>query len=827
MSLSRAAPALALLMLADAGAFAQRNLAGTPALKLALARLNVTGSVLMIGAHPDDENTALLAYFARGRKVRAAYLSLTRGEGGQNLIGPEQGDLLGVIRTQELLAARRIDGAEQFFTRAIDFGFSKTAEETLAKWGRENTLSDVVWVIRRFQPDVVILRFSGTPRDGHGHHTSSALLGREAYFAAADPARFPEQLKWVKPWQARRLLFNVFTFSRDQERSAAGLQDRLEIDLGEFDPVLGCSYGEIAGMSRSMHRSQGFGAPERRGSFKNYLTHLAGDRASADVFDGVDLTWNRVAGAAAAAPLLAEAARSFQPEHPERSVPSLLKARGIVAALQDPIARRKLKEIDETIALCAGLWLDASADRHWAVPGDTLKVQVTALNRSRLPVRLAAVELPGARLAEEVDLAYNQPSVRSVDLAIPAAQPYSQPYWLAEPHSGDSYAISRQEMIGEAEGPPAVEARFRLRVESASIDLVRPVERRWVDHVLGEQARPLAIVPPVTLRLDETAMVFVDSSPRTIGVQVSANAAGAAGTVSLEAPPGWNVSPDSQPFRLAAPGQETSLAFSLAPPSRQARGELAAVASLGGRRVALAMHTVNYPHIPPQVAFAPARARLAATSLRNLARNVGYVMGAGDEVARQLRQLGCVVTLLDEQELALGELMRFDAIVTGVRAYNTRPDLRANRQRLFDYVAQGGTLIVQYNVLEGSLLDGIGPYPLQIGRDRVSVEEAPVAFPNPRHPVLNSPNTITTADFEGWVQERGLYFATEWDQRYEPLFESHDPGEKPLLGGTLYARHGSGVFIFTAYSWFRQLPAGVPGAYRIFANFLSAGKVSK
>ncbi|MGH9628961.1 MAG: PIG-L family deacetylase, partial [Bryobacteraceae bacterium] len=364
---------------------AQPALAGATEIRLALERLNTLGSVLMIAAHPDDENTELLAYFARGRNLRTGYLSLTRGEGGQNLIGPEQGIALGLIRTQELLAARRIDGAEQFFTRAIDFGFSKTADETLSKWGRQEVLSDVVWVVRKFRPDVIVLRFSGTPRDGHGHHQASAILGKEAFFAAADPTRFPEQLKYVKPWQAKRVVWNTFSFNREQEREAERLPNRLTVDTGAFNPVLGYSYTEIAGMSRSMHRSQGMGSPERRGSRKQFLTHVAGDPAKADLFDSISLRWDRLPGGAEAGAILSQAARSFLPEQPAKTIPHLLKARALIAAMPGELAALKLEELDRAIGLCAGIWLDASAATGTVTPGADLKISLNAVNRLDLP----------------------------------------------------------------------------------------------------------------------------------------------------------------------------------------------------------------------------------------------------------------------------------------------------------------------------------------------------------------------------------------------------------------------------------------------------------
>ncbi len=825
---------LILLMLAlAASGSAQPNLAGAAKIRLALEHLRVLGSVMMIAAHPDDENTALLAYFARGRKARIAYLSVTRGEGGQNLIGPEQGDLLGVIRTQELLEAREIDGAEQLFTRAIDFGYSKSAEETLAKWGRERVLADVVWNIRRFRPDVIVLRFSGSSRDGHGHHQSSAILGKEAFFAAADKNRFPEQLKWVQPWQAKRLLWNSFSFTAQQEREAAKLPSRLELDTGTYDPVLGYSYSEIAGMSRSMHRSQGFGAAQRRGQAKNYLQHVAGAPAEKDVFDGVDTTWNRLPGGAEVDRILAGALHSFDAHHPSRTIPHLLRARPLIAQMKDLWAKLKLQELDEAVGLCSGLWLDAVADRYAAEPGAQITIRAEAINRSPADMRLVAISLEGsggARQADapEAELRENQPVIRELSWKISEDARYSMPYWLAGPKAGETYEIADQQLVGVPENPPVLRARFRLRVESQDVELVRPVRYRYVDRVRGELARPLTIVPAVALRLSEPVQVFPDSKSRQVELEVKANVANPSGEVRLEAPAGWSVDPKVRPFRLSDPGEQTVLVFDVTPPAGPSQGRLRAVASLGGRQISTGTEVVSYPHIEPQTVFPPSEAKLVRADIRVLAKRVGYVMGAGDQVPEALRQLGCEVTLLGPEDLALGDLGRFDAIVTGVRAYNVRPDLRANQQRLLEYVHRGGTLVVQYNVLDfgasGNPLAKIGPYPLRISRERVAVEEAPVAFPDANHPVLRTPNAISAADFEGWVQERGLYFAGEWDSRYEPLFESHDPGEPPRAGGTLYARYGQGVYIFTAYSWFRQLPAGVPGAFRIFANLLSSGK---
>jgi LmbE family N-acetylglucosaminyl deacetylase len=816
---------------------AQRNISGTPEIQLALRKVNTLGGVLMIAAHPDDENSALLAYYTRGRNVRTGYLSLTRGEGGQNLIGSEQGDLLGVIRTQELLAARRIDGAEQFFTRAIDFGFSKSADETLGKWGREKVLSDIVWVIRRFRPDAIVLRFSGTPRDGHGQHQSSAMLGKEAFAAAADRSRFPEQLRYVEPWQATRLMWNVFSFTRDQEKEAEAMPHRIAVDTGEFNPLLGKSYAEIAGISRSMHRSQGMGASERRGPSINFLVTIAGQAAEKDTFDGVDLTWNRVKGGEAVGAILTEAERTFDARYPEKTIPLLLKARPLIAAIEDRLVKRKLEDLDEAIALCAGLWLDARADRYMAVPGSTLKIDLEAINRSHYPLNRPVYRVSGAghsvsggAQTEGANvLGYNEAGHAEFTWEVPADAHYSQPFWLQKPHAADTYDVTDQNLIGAADDVPWLTANFTFDFGGASITLRRPVHFRYVDPTEGEMTRAVVIVPPVAVNLAEHVEIFPREAPKRIEIELKANTADTAGDLRLELPQGWRAEPSLQQFRLLQPGDEQTLSFSVTPPKNEAQGKLRAIARVNGKEISSGMTVTAFPHFPPQATFPPAQAKLERANVVIEARKIGYVMGAGDQVPESLRQIGCEVTLLSPRDLAERNFAEFDAIVTGVRAYNVRPDLRANQQRLLDYVEAGGTMIVQYNVLQGFFgrgdsteLTHIGPYPLKVGRARVSVEEAPVALPDPGHPLLAAPNRITPEDFTGWIQERGLYFASEWDPHYQPVLESHDPTEKPQPGGMLYARYGKGIHIFTAYSWFRQLPAGVPGAYRIFANMLSA-----
>lgn len=819
--------------------FAQREIAGTVETKLALERLEVLGRVLMIAAHPDDENTAVLAYFARGRKMRTGYLSLTRGEGGQNLIGSEQGDELGVIRTQELLAARRIDGAEQFFTRAIDFGFSKTADETLAKWGRADVLGDVVWVIRKFRPDVVMFRFSGTPRDGHGHHQSSAILGKEAVIAAGDPTRYPEQLKYgVEPWSPKRSVFNFFAFNREQEKEAENAPAKVGLDVGEYNKLLGHSYGEIAGMSRSMHRSQGMGSAERKGSQPQYFIVVSGEPAKQDLFDGVDTSWNRV-GAEDLTKKFHEITSTFDDAHPENTIPRLLALRPKIVAMKNEWAATKLRELDEAVALCSGLALEAIATTSRVSPGGSIQINATAINRSEVPARLLSVSIKGAGLvnagsSEQTKLADNKPVTRALTLKIPADQPDTAPYWLANAKKGALYGVTDQRLIGMPENTPLLEATFKIDLDGQVVELTRPVVNRYVDHVYGESRRPVIIVPPVGVLLMEKSLVATDSSRHSVEAAVTSNSGAVSGSVSLKVPAGWKVEPGAQEFALSETGEQKTLKFQLTPPAQQSDGMLEAVATVGDRKVTESVETINYPHIPVQTLFPQATARVVRVDVKTLAKRVGYVPGAGDEMVPALKQLGLDVTMLSTDDLARGDLSKYDTIVTGVRAWNVRTDLRANQRRLLDYMEGGGTLVIQYNVLEGGgpggpvdpkQFDKIGPYPIQVSRDRVTVEDSVVGLPNPENPLLHKPNQIVQSDFAGWIQERGLYFATKWDGHYTPLFECHDPGEKPMEGGTLVTKYGKGAYVFTPMSWFRQLPAGVPGAFRIFANLLSAGKV--
>ncbi|HVS31805.1 MAG TPA: PIG-L family deacetylase [Thermoanaerobaculia bacterium] len=800
-------------------------------LQLALKKLTVLGSALYVAAHPDDENTAMLAWLANERLVRAGYLSVTRGDGGQNLIGEEKSELLGVIRTQELLAARRIDGAEQFFTRAIDFGYSKTATETLSIWDRNSVLADVVWTIRKFQPDVIVTRFPSTGEGGHGQHTASAILAEEAFNAAADPTKFPEQLRYVSLWQPKRIFWNRFSF-RPLDPNAPELANDIRIDLGTYNPLMGRAYTEIAAESRSEHKSQGFGSAERRGTVINYFKQTAGAPAQKDIFEGIDLSWSRYPGGERVGGLLQRAHDEFDPASPAKSIPLLLEASDELTRLGttdawarygNPWIELKRRDLEEAIRECAGISIDVSAAASTVIPGAEIPVSVTVVNRSDYPFSLSTVASPYANpgQAPGTPLRNNQPVKTDITIKVPEDFTYSQPYWLGEPPTKGMFTVTDQTLIGRPENPPAIPIVVSLD-DNAMHTLVFtvPAVFRWTDPVQGGQIRTVDIVPEVVANFDSGVYLFPDAKPRPVSVRLRSFSAGRPVTARLILPAGWKSEPVSAPVQLE---DEAQITFRVTPPASQSTADVVAEVELqNGRKIRAGVTAIDYPHIPAQRLFSEPKARLVRVDVKKRGTSIGYIMGSGDYGPDALRQIGYTVTLLTDADLDRGDFSKFDAVVAGVRAYNTRRRLRLAQPKLMQYVEEGGTLVVQYNTVDDLAGAALGPYPFKISRDRVSVEEAPVKMLMPSHPLLTRPNRITASDFEGWVQERGLYFTSDWDPKYETVISSNDPGEPEKPGGQIFARHGKGVFVYTSYSWFRQLPAGVPGAYKLFANLVSA-----
>ena len=818
--------ALLLLLLLTITASAQQRPLDAAQLQLAMKKLTVVGSALYIAAHPDDENTALLAFWSNDRLYRTGYLALTRGDGGQNLIGDEKGELLGVIRTQELLAARRIDGAEQMFTRALDFGYSKNPEETLAIWGHDRILADVVWAIRKFQPDVIVTRFPTTGEGGHGHHTASGLLAVESFKIAGDPTKFPEQLKYVAPWQPKRIFWNRFSW-QPIDPNDPKVAKSLRVDLGSFNPLLGRAYTEIAAESRSQHKSQGFGSAERRGTTINYFDQLDGLPATKDLFEGIDVSWSRYPGGEAVGKLVQQAADSFDPKSPEKSIPLLLDA----AAMLDRLAARpewspkinpwievKRNELNRVIAGCAGLAIDVSAADSSIVAGRSdLKVNVTVVNRSDYPFILQTVGsrygnpsvAPGKRLAN------NAPVKTEINIKLPDDMPRSQPYWLRKPPLKGSFVVDEQELIGRPENPPSIPIIVTLADDKMhTLFFTVPAVYRWTDPVRGEQTRDVDVVPETVTNVAGKVYVFPDAKPKQVVVRAKSFSGAGDSVVKLRVPQGWTVAPESVPVTFKEKGDEVRATFTVTPPAGESEGLAEASAP--------SLIDIEYPHIPSQRIFNPAAAKLIRLDVKKRGTRIGYIMGSGDEVPEGLRQIGYEVNMLTDDDLERGNFAGYDAIVAGVRAYNTRKRLKLDSSKIFEWVKNGGTYVVQYNTTSGLLLDPPGPYPFKLSSERVTVEEAPVTLLKPDHPLLTTPNRITARDFENWVQERGLYFASEWDPKYETVISSHDPGEPDKPGGELYAKVGTGVFVYTSYDWFRELPAGVGGAYRLFANLVSA-----
>lgn len=787
----------------------------------AVQRLSVLGSVLYVAAHPDDENTAFLTAMANGRHLRSAYLSMTRGEGGQNLLGTEQGSLLGMVRTHELLAARKIDGAEQFFTRAIDFGYSKTSKETLEFWGREEIAADVVRVIRRFRPDVIVTRFT-SDAGTHGNHTSSAILAAEAFVAAGSPAMNAEQFPALKPWRANRIVWNAFRFGQGDR--PAPPPNSAAIDLGQYDPILGLSYAELAGIARTMHKSQGFGAAQNRGEAINDFQHVAGDTARSDLFDGIDMTWSRIEGGEKMLPLVDSLQATFSMSVPHRSVPLLLAMMRTLNTLPpDPWVDVKRREISDVIRGCSGLWIDALSDAETYVRGESIVITLSVVNRSVYAWNLDqwSVDGLGGTPAGARALPLNTQVRIVLRGVVPSSIPISQPFWLDSPPKTARYEIRDSSLIGEADGPPTLTAKVRLVLGEAALDLDIPVRYRSVDPVKGEMYRPLHISPPVRVALSSSVWVFADTKSKPVTVRVDAIRSLENASVRLSAPRGWSVQPRNRTIpRIEKGGQET-VEFTVQPEDGAVSGTLEASVIVDGSTHTLSATSAVYDHIPPLTLYSSASAKLLRIELATRGSSVGYIMGAGDEIPEGLGQCGYNVTLLSDDDLRTAQLSKFTAIVAGVRAHNTRPVLRSVRQRLLEYMRTGGTYLVQYVTTTRGESENIGPYPLTIGRERVTEEDAEMRILATDHPVVRMPNRITKEDFAGWVQERGLYYASRWSHEYQAILGSNDAGEPSRDGGLLVAKVGKGHFVYTGLALFRQIPAGVPGAYRMLANILS------
>ncbi|MBU1100747.1 MAG: PIG-L family deacetylase [Bacteroidetes bacterium] len=783
-------------------------------IELSLQKLNVLGSVLYVAAHPDDENTSLISYFSNELKLRTAYLSLTRGDGGQNLLGNEKGDLLGVLRTQELLSARKLDKGEQYFTRAVDFGYSKTAEETLRNWYRELILYDMVKVIRQFKPDVIITRFSKVD-GGHGHHLSSAILAEEAFYAAADPKKFPEQLKELDTWQAKRLVWNTWN-PTDKATS---------MEIGGFNPLLGLSYAEMAARSRSMHKSQGFGVSARQGSRVEEFEPFAGVEAKGNIFEDLDFSWKRVHDSEKIQVLIENIQKKYDTKNPHLIVPDLVQLYSKLTEMDNYWAEQKRKEVNDLIRECSGLWIESDVEVSGVAPGNEVEVTSSIINRSGIDIQLSNIKttysLTDTLISQK--LKYNSPVVYTQTSNVPENNSYTQPYWLEKEGNGKMFAVPNPDLIGKAENDPDLVTTFVVVISGLEFSFSTPVAYKWNDAVKGEQRESFAIRPKVSLSIGQPNYIFADNKTHEVQIHVQAKDSGVKGELFIELPEGWKAEPEKIDFDLKDAGDNDGFVISVTPQKNAVNGVMKLLAKIDDKFFSNEVVEIDYDHIPRQTVLREVKTNLIKLDIDFQPKNIAYIMGSGDEIPDLLAQLGFTVELLSDDDLDNKDLSQYDAIICGIRAFNMRERLATQQKRLIEYVEQGGTWLVQHNTRFGKQTPQIGPYPFNVtGRSRIAEETAVLKILDPNDPLMNYPNKISEKDFEGWIQERGLYFADDWDEKYTPLLSGNDLGETPKSGGLLYTKYGKGVFVFSGYSFFRELPAGVPGAYRLFINLISA-----
>ncbi len=794
-----------------------------------IKKLNFLGSVLYVAAHPDDENTRLISYFSNKVKARTAYLSITRGDGGQNLIGSELRELLGIIRTQELLAARRIDGGEQFFTRANDFGYSKHPDETLAIWNKDEVLKDVVSIIRKFKPDVIINRFNlASSGKTHGHHTSSAMLSAEAFNLVGDATFKSHNL--YKPWQPKRLFFNTtwWFYGSRENFEKADKSKMLNFDTGVYYPSSGLSNSEIASLSRSQHQSQGFGSTGTRGMQKEYVELLKGEfPKNGNVFEGIDTTWSRVKGGKAIGEILSKVEQNFDFKNPSASISELVKAYKLIENLKDEHWKTlKLKQIKQIITACAGLFMEAVADGSSSYPGSEVSFNIEAINRSNVNIKLNSVTVNPINISKNsaINLKNNKREQFTLKGKIPKETNYTNSYWLNNVGTLGMYKVTDKQLIGLAQTPRNITASFKLIIDGTTIDFQKDVVYKYNDPVKGEVYQPFEILPEVTASIADKVIIFADSKEKEIAVKIKATKANLNGSVSLAYPKDWKVSPKEINFTIAQKGGEHIVNFMVTPPSYQSEGLLSPMIKINDRIYVKELVEINYNHIPKQSVLLHAESKVVRLDIQKKGQLIGYIHGAGDDVPTSLRQIGYTVVELDENDITVENLQNFDAIILGIRAYNVSDRAKFYQKEIHKYVENGGTLIVQYNTSRRTKVDKVAPYDLELSRDRVAEEDAKVTLLNSKHEILNAPNKILESDFDGWIQERGLYFPNKWAKEFTPLLSMHDKGESAKKGSLLVANYGKGHFIYTGLSFFRELPAGVPGAYKLFANMLSVGK---
>ncbi len=799
-----------------------------------LKKLDVLGSVLYIAAHPDDENTRLLAYFADGGLYRTGYMSLTRGDGGQNLIGDEQGIDLGLIRTQELLSARRIDGAEQFFSRAYDFGFSKSSDEALRFWNHDKILSDVVWVIRKFQPDVIITRFPGDARAGHGHHAASSILANEAFAAAADPTKFPEQFQYgVKPWQAKRILWNTFNFGGNNTTS----NDQFKLDAGNYNALLGTSYGEMAAKSRSQHKSQGFGVSAQRGESYEFFATTGGDAPKQSLFEGVDTTWQRVSGATNIQPQVDAIIKNFQFEHPENSVNDLVKLYTSIQQLPDSYWKnKKLDEVKQLIIECSGIYAEATTSNEFAVQQQKFNVQFFVNKRLSADAALKDVQLLSMDSVINQDLSTDKNYNFSRSFLVEDATPVTQPYWLQYGiDSIGSFRVKDQQLIGKPQNDAAYIAAFTFTVNGTDITINKPVQYKFTDPVKGEMYEPFIVIHPLSIAASPSVVLTnIKQNNQSVKIdEVHTQVKSYVETKQTKLKLYFVQDNDSSFIKDTTVDLEYNqvydFSFPLSKYYKTSKGQpsvaIEVVVNINNKTEAYTgdLHSIQYDHIPYIHYYATDKIHVVNAEVKTVGKRIGYIAGAGDKLPESLEQMGYDVKSLNEKDITPANLKQFDAIITGVRAYNVHEWLSEKYNVLMNYINDGGNLIVQYNTNNqiGSVKANIGPYNFTIGRTRVTEENADVHILLPGNAALNYPNKITSADFNNWIQERSTYHAEQLDSHFEAPLGMHDVNEPESNGALVIAKYGKGNFVYAGIVFFRQLPAGVDGAYRLMANLIA------
>ncbi|MFY0673262.1 MAG: PIG-L family deacetylase [Bacteroidia bacterium] len=792
--------------------------------------LKTVGSALYLAAHPDDENTKVISYLANHMQLKTSYLALTRGDGGQNLIGTEISEALGVVRTQELLKARSIDGGTQYFTRAVDFGYSKNPTETFDKWQRDEVLKDVVWVIREVRPDIIITRFPPDERAGHGHHTASAMLAIEALKQANNPKfKFNDSRDGKRePWKVHRVVWNTSIWWFKRYGVDINENELYKIDVGGYNPLLGESYNSIASKARSSHRSQGFGDIIDRGNYPEYFQHLTGDSAKNNIFEDLDFTWERFGAynmAQKADKLITQIAEGFKVNHPEKSIDDLIRLKKFVKDINDQNWQNNLTQrIDEIIAQCAGLYFEVLVDRYYACDGDSVTFSLNAVKRNNCLVKTKFIDFGEFtyHIEEPTELNDNvYTQVVSRKIKIDAAEyGYSNPYWLEKPQKNGMWDIENRELIGLAEKRPFQNATALFEVNDETIEIKVPISYKWEDRALGELRRPFEIRPKVSINFDQDVLVAQAGKSVQVDVSLIANTENASGKFTLIAPSGWQIVPNTINFASEYRGEVVPYTFTLTPSKTAKSGELNAQVNEESGTYTQSLIEIEHDHIPSQVMMPKAKCKLVYVDVATNNQKVAYLMGAGDEVPNALEQLGYQVDLLDPENITMALLNKYETVMVGVRAYNTIDNIMNIHNLLMEYVKEGGKVISQYNTSYALKNKQVGPFGLEPARARITDENAPLSILEPKHPIFNSPNKISTKDFDNWVQERGLYFPTEFPEEYTPLLEGNDKDEEPLNGMLLVTEYGKGQFVYTTLSFFRELPAGVPGAYRLMVNLV-------